>query len=101
MPADDLVDVTAVLTWPQAVVAVVLILAVLVWPTIAGWVQARRAASAVNDVKRTLTTNNGGSHVKDSLDRIEATQREHGDTLDALGRRVAVLEQRRSWWVGR
>lgn len=35
-------------------------------------------------VKTTLTTNNGGSHVKDALDRIEGRQAEQDRKLDDL-----------------
>jgi hypothetical protein len=79
-------------------VLVVLIVGVIFVPQVGAWVQARRSASAVNDVKKTLTTNNGGSHIKDSLDRIEGRQKEQGDTLTALGQRVEALERRRRWW---
>lgn len=47
----------------------------------ANYWKARRAeqagkasAQAGDDVRRTLTTNNGGSHVRDQLDRIETRQ---------------------------
>lgn len=98
-PTDPLVDISTVLTWPQATVAVFMILCVLVVPQIGAWIQARRSASAVNDVKKTLTTNNGGSHVKDSLDRIERNQAEQGHKLDThieearmRDERIAALE---------
>lgn len=48
---------------------------------IATWWKARRAeqaagasAQAGDDVRRTLTTSNSGSHVRDQLDRIETRQ---------------------------
>lgn len=70
----------------QAIVVIALIAAVLVVPQGMAWMQAKRSAVAVNEVKKTLTTNNGGSHVKDSLDRIE----KHLETLDT---RVGSLER--------
>lgn len=85
----DLVQFAA--TWPQAIVAVALIVGVLFVPQLGAYVQARRSASAVNDVRQTLTTNNGGSHVKDSLDRIEVA-------LSALTGRVDALEHPRRTW---
>ncbi len=73
----DPVAWSAIDSWPAALVVALLILALLVWPGILAWLNTRR-------VRQTLTTNNGGSHVKDSLDRIEATQANHGARLAAL-----------------
>lgn len=58
-----------VATWPAAVVAVVLILAVLVVPSVLAFMGAQRSKR----IETTLTANNGGGSVKDSLDRIETT----------------------------
>lgn len=91
----DLVSLELVDSWPKAVVAVTLVVCVLVVPQVGAWVQARRSASAADAVRRTLTTNNGGSHVKDSLDRIERTQAMTTAELRAIARRVEKLERRR------
>lgn len=40
----------------------------------------------------TLTTTNGGSHVKDALNRIEQGQGDQGAVLDELAARVTTLE---------
>lgn len=50
--------------------AVLVVLALLVW--------TKRDAGTT---RRTLTRNNGGSHVRDSLDRIEERQLEQGKDL--------------------
>lgn len=95
----DYTVVGAILTWPQATVAVVLTFAVMVWPGMFIYLNARRvkaeAASArqeVQEVKATLTTNNGGSTVKDSLDRIERNQIEFQRSLMAQHDRLEALE---------
>lgn len=46
--------------------------------------EAKTAAGNTEQVRATLTTNNGGSHVKDSLDRIESRQTMQGDQLADL-----------------
>lgn len=72
-------------------------LGVLAGAVFTGWQswQARRRAEAgaqaaedargnTEEVRATLTTNNGGSHVKDALDRIESRQALQADATDDL-----------------
>lgn len=92
MTPDD-IDITLVTNPWQALVLVVLILAFVVWPGIAAWIQARRSASAVHEVKTTLQENNGGGSVRDALDRIEAAQASQGVLLEDLTGRVTTLER--------
>lgn len=68
MSALDLVDV--VIPWPTAIVIVVALLI----PQIGGWISTARAGQASRRAIKALTTNNGGSHVRDQLDRIEGGQ---------------------------
>lgn len=78
-------DPTTISTWPQAVVTIVLILAILVVPSVLSYLGNQR----IKAVERSLTTNNGGSHVKDQLDRIEESQDElrvsQASTATAVG----------------
>lgn len=71
-----------VTSWPQ-VAALALILAFMAIPSLIGYLttsrnarEAKNNASAANEtvseVKQTLTENNGGSSIKDYLDRLEA-----------------------------
>ncbi|WP_408895952.1 hypothetical protein ACJ5H2_13630 [Nocardioides sp. R1-1] len=46
--------------------------------------EAQVAAGNTEKVRATLTTNNGGSHVKDSLDRIETRQQDQGEAIALL-----------------
>lgn len=46
--------------------------------------EAQAAAGATAAVQATLTTNNGGSHVKDALDRIESRQGVADEKADDL-----------------
>lgn len=52
------------------------------------------AARAGGDVRRTLTTKNSGSHVRDQLDRIETTGEATRTEVADLKRRVENLERR-------
>lgn len=68
----------AVDSWPRAMVAMTLVLAALVL------VLARRILDNVVVVRRQLTSNNGGSHIKDSTDATLAG-------VNELRRDVAAL----------
>ena len=81
-------DPTAINSWPSALVTIVLLCLVLGLPSVLTYLGNRR----VKGLETTLTTNNGGSTVKDALDRIEARQKEHGDLLAAVEGRVTALE---------
>lgn len=60
----------------------------------ANYWKARRVEQAGNVVRRTLTTKNSGSHVRDQLDRIENTGDANAKQLVDLTRRVERLERR-------
>ena len=77
--ADLPVDLAEVLTWQQAVVAIVIILAVIVVPQIVQMVQNNNLAKQMK--------NNGGSTMRDAIDRIERK-------VDAQGEQLNVVEQR-------
>ena len=73
----DLPDLADVVTWPQAVVAVVIVLAVVVGPQVVSIIQNRNLGHQFK--------NNSGSTMRDAVDRIEGK-------LDALDERVSNLE---------
>ncbi len=71
----DYVDITAVVNPWQAAVIIVLIFALLIWPSLS-------ARSSAKRIEKSLTTNNGGSTTKDALDEIKATLVKQGKKLD-------------------
>jgi hypothetical protein len=97
------VDLEVIVSWPQAVVAVVVVLALLVWPGVSSWMTARQARDSARAAHAAIEHEarpNSGSSMKDSLNRLEAGQREQGQTLTAVadavadqGRRLDVLER--------
>lgn len=66
-----------VTNWPQVVALVALLAAFVVIPALLNHLSNR-------PIKNTLTKNNGGSSVKDYLDRIEARQINQDKRLAAL-----------------
>lgn len=95
-------DLSLVLTWPQAVVAVVIILAVVVWPSIASWINSRAARAAAEDTRHQVHPNSGKS-MRDGMNRMEgdvkaikeymASHQEYVEKRDEeLDRRLEALE---------
>ncbi|WP_263732552.1 hypothetical protein [Cellulomonas sp. SG140] len=79
----------------QAVVVIALIVAVLVLPNLLTWSnarQAKQAAQEARDVMHHESKPNSGGSMKDSLNRIEAAQAQHGRALADLSVRVTSLE---------
>lgn len=83
-----LLDVTN--PW-QAMVAVALVFALLIWPQMS-------ARQTMRKVEKTLTQNNGGASVVDRFDRIDKKLDEHMAWSDAYVReqneRITALEAR-------
>lgn len=77
----DYVDINAVVNPWQAIIVIVFIFAVLIWPSLT-------AMNSVKRVEKSLTQNNGGSSVKDQMDRIEQVQGEHGKKLETLDKHI-------------
>lgn len=82
------VQVGEVVSWPQAFVGIVIILALVVWPGVLAWLNTKNSRSATQDIKTTLTQNNGGGSVKDALDRIEAHQAKTDRRLTAIEKKL-------------
>ena len=68
LPLDSFIPYDPLLfsDWPQVAALLVIILGLILWKYLGELVKNTR------DVKNTLTTNNGGSHVKDQFDRLES-----------------------------
>ncbi|MBD8077702.1 hypothetical protein [Cellulosimicrobium arenosum] len=90
MTPADLPDPTQVLTWPQALVAVVIILCVLVWPGVLAWINSRSTKALIEDVRHEVNPNSGKS-MRDSTNRTEAAVQEIQSTL---GEHVKYAEER-------
>lgn len=45
--------------------------------------KAKDTSDVVDEIKKTLTTTNGGSHIKDQLNRIEEIQRKQAEMMAA------------------
>lgn len=88
---DKYINIDSVITWPQATVAIVFLIGILIVPAVINYLQNRELKAAVKASHTTLTQNNGGGSVKDALDairsdlsEIKATQKDHSARLVAL-----------------
>lgn len=88
MPDFPIPDVSG---WPQALV-VLGILAYLAWKAYLDSGRTKDTNEKVNALESTLTTTNGGSHVKDQLNRIETKVGDVETKVDGVDSRVTALE---------
>lgn len=84
------VELADVVTWPQAVVAVVIVLAIIVVPQVVQLVQNVSIQRKQEAVQHQFT-NNGGSTLKDAVDRIEQTLADH---VEASAQRAVEVDER-------
>lgn len=68
------VELGEVLTWPQALVGALIVIVVMGLPQLFTYLNGKATKKQV--------TNNGGSSMKDAVDRIEKNQGEHRSLLD-------------------
>ena len=73
-----------VVSWPQASVAVAVVIVLGVVPAVGGWLAARSARDTTRQVRETtrrvessINSTNGGHHAKDQWNRIESKLDEH------------------------
>jgi len=80
---DSPIEISEVVTWPQAIVAVAVVIAVLVVPQIVSLLQNK-------GIKHQFT-NNSGTTMRDAIDRIEKTLTDH---VEASAAREAEVDER-------
>lgn len=114
--ADSVTDLAAIaLTWPQAVVALGVIFALVMWPNIVTMVTASRTATRLKNVEEKAeiaaheVRPNSGKSLADSANRTEAAVHELSRKLDGhiaeakvRDERIEALERRRfPFWARR
>lgn len=70
----------------------VLLLAVII--AVTNWINSKSVKKNVSNVQTTLTEKNGGSTVRDQLDRIEARQKEAESSLERIKNRQLMSDTR-------
>jgi len=93
----DGIEVSGIVSWPQAFVAIAVILALSIVPQVLGYLKARQTDAKVGKVAHELE-NNSGSTVRDAIDRIERKVTEQADALDAhIVESRGRAEERQVW----
>ena len=72
----DGIEVSGIVSWPQAFVAVAVILALSIIPQVLAYLKSRKTDAKVAEVQHEFT-NNSGSTMRDAIDRIEKALTEH------------------------
>ena len=83
-PLESGVDPLAFESWIQIAALLIIVSGGITWKWLGSIATKAKATSdTVDQIKSTLTTNNGGSHIKDQLDRIEEIQRKQAEMMAA------------------
>ena len=84
IPLETSIDPLAFDSWVQIAALMILVSGGITWKWLSNvGAQQKETGETVDEIKRTLTTNNGGSHIKDQLDRIELIQAQQAELMAA------------------
>ena len=82
IPLETSIDPLAFDSWVQIAALMILVSGGITWKWLSSVQnQQKETGETVDQIKRTLTTNNNGSHIKDQLDRIEKVQFEQAKLM--------------------
>ena len=84
IPLESGFDPLAFESWEQITALLIIVTGGIIWKWLSAMNSRQKATGeTVDQIKSTLTTNNGGSHIKDQLDRIEEIQRKQAEMMAA------------------
>ena len=84
IPLETGVDPLAFDNWVQIAALLIIISGGITWKWLSTvGARQKETGDTVDEIKKTLTTSNGGSHIKDQLDRIEKVQLEQAKLMAA------------------
>ena len=84
IPLDSGFDPLAFESWEQITALLIIVTGGIVWKWLSSMSSRQKeTGDTVDEIKSTLTTNNGGGHIKDQLDRIEKVQLEQAKLMAA------------------
>ena len=84
IPLETAVDPLAFESWEQITALLIIVTGGIVWKWLSSMSSRQKeTGDTVDEIKSTLTTNNGGGHIKDQLDRIEKVQLEQAKLMAA------------------
>ena len=83
-PLETAIDPLSFENWIQIAALLIIVSGGVTWKWLSTvGAKQKETGDTVDEIKKTLTTNNGGSHIKDQLDRIEEVQLEQAKLMAA------------------
>ena len=83
-PLETAIDPLSFKSWIQIAALLIIVSGGITWKWLSTMdVKQKETGEMVDEIKKTLTTTNGGSHIKDQLDRIEKIQLEQAKLMAA------------------
>ena len=83
-PLETAVDPLSFESWIQIAALLIIVSGGITWKWLSTvGAKQKETGDKVDEIKKTLTTNNGGGHIKDQLDRIEKVQLEQAKLMAA------------------
>ena len=83
-PLETAVDPLSFESWIQIAALLIIVSGGITWKWLSTvGAKQKETGDTVDEIKKTLTTNNGGGHIKDQLDRIEKVQLEQAKLMAA------------------
>ena len=84
IPLETAVDPLSFENWIQIAALLIIVSGGITWKWLSTvGAKQKETGETVDEIKKTLTTTNGGSHIKDQLDRIEKVQLEQAKLMAA------------------
>ena len=89
-PLETAIDPLAFESWIQIAALLLIISGGVTWKWLSTvGAKQKETGDTVDEIKKTLTTTNGGSHIKDQLNRIEKIQRKQAELMAADSQKLA------------
>ena len=83
-PLETAIDPLSFESWIQIAALLIIVSGGVTWKWLSTvGAKQKETGETVDEIKKTLTTSNGGSHIKDQLDRIEKVQLEQAKLMAA------------------
>lgn len=90
IPLETAIDPLSFENWIQIAALLIIVSGGITWKWLSTvGAKQKETGDTVDEIKKTLTTNNGGSHIKDQLDRIEKVQARQAELMAADSQKLA------------
>lgn len=89
-PLETAIDPLSFESWIQIAALLIIVSGGVTWKWLSTvGAKQKETGETVDEIKKTLTTNNGGSHIKDQLDRIEMVQARQAELMAADSQKLS------------